>query len=147
MHVQWGPRGWRKVHKGQEPAAALWIIHLDLAFSNCVVVCMRAQSVMGNIYVDPAGHLGNPDPSGLIIDDIRRTFGNMGMNDSETVALIGAHAFGKTHGACTTGPGPNPEQDPLNPYPGTCGSGPGMGKGRNTFTSGFEGAWTTTPTQ
>lgn len=59
----------------------------------------------------------------------------MGMNDRETVALIGGgHAFGKTHGACPLGPG-------------QCGQGPDQGKGSNTFTSGFEGAWTLTPTR
>lgn len=53
----------------------------------------------------------------------------MTMNDRETVALIGGgHAFGKTHGAC-----PNPP----------CGSG----KGNETFTSGFEGPWTTIPSK
>ncbi len=71
----------------------------------------------------------------------------MGLNDSQTVALIGGgHAFGKSHGACPTGPGPDPTQDPQNPYPGTCGSGPNKGKGNNTYTSGIEGPWTVTPT-
>jgi hypothetical protein len=50
-------------------------------------------------------------------------------------------------GACPTGAGPSPLQSPKDPWPGTCGSGPLKGKGPNAFTSGFEGAWTTRPTE
>jgi catalase-peroxidase len=38
------------------------------------------------------------------------------------------------------GPGPDPLQNPSNPWPGTCPHG-------GVFTSGFEGPWTTTPLQ
>jgi len=65
--------------------------------------------------------------------DIRHTFGRMGFNDTETVALVGGgHAFGKCHGAC-----PDPP----------CGEGDLQGKGNNTFTAGYEGHWSTTPTK
>mmetsp|Transcript_4663 Transcript_4663/g.7988 ORF Transcript_4663/g.7988 Transcript_4663/m.7988 type:complete len:201 (-) Transcript_4663:209-811(-) len=62
----------------------------------------------------------------------------MGMNDTETVALIGGgHAFGKSHGACPDGPGPGPEENATNPWPGLCPEG--------VYTSGIEGQWTATP--
>lgn len=86
---------------------------------------------VGLIYVNAEGTNGVPEPSGSV-SDIRASFKNMGMNDTETVALVGGgHAFGKAHGACLEPP---------------CGSGDKAGKGENTYTMGFEGAWTTAPT-
>ena len=59
------------------------------------------------------------------------------------MALIGGgHAFGKSHGACPDGPGKAPNEDVTNPWPGKCGSG----RGKDAFTSGMEGPWTTRPT-
>ena len=72
----------------------------------------------------------------------------MGMNDTETVALIGGgHTTGKCHGACPAGAGPSPAEAPENPWPGLCGGpGPGRGRGNNTATSGFELPFTSRPT-
>ena len=75
-------------------------------------------------------------------------FGRIGMNDTETVALTGvSHPFGKCHGACGTEPGPNPSVQPRDPWPGTCTGDSyfAIERGKNTFTSGIEGQWTSTP--
>jgi len=102
---------------------------------------------MGLIYVNPEG----PNASGDFMaaaKDIRATFGRMGMNDEETVALIaGGHTFGKCHGAAPESHlGPDPEAAPLETQGLGWISNYGSGHGKDTITSGLEVTWTKTPT-
>ena len=101
---------------------------------------------MGLIYVNPEGPNGNPDPV-LAAKDIRETFGRMGMNDEETVALIaGGHTLGKTHGAGKASHvGPNPEASPIEAQGLGWKSTYKSGKGADAITSGLEVIWTSTP--
>ena len=101
---------------------------------------------MGLIYVNPQGPNANPDPL-LSAQDIRETFSRMAMNDEETVALTaGGHTFGKAHGA---GPedhkGPEPEGGSIEEQGFGWTSDYKSGVGRDTITSGIEGAWTANP--
>ncbi|MCS7098208.1 MAG: catalase/peroxidase HPI [Candidatus Methanomethyliaceae archaeon] len=107
-----------------------------------------AATEMGLIYVNPEGPGGNPDPVESA-KQIRVAFTRMGMNDEETVALIaGGHAFGKCHGA---GPdkflGPDPSSSDVSEQGLGWKYSYGKGKGPDTFTSGFELAWSSTPTR
>ena len=101
---------------------------------------------MGLIYVNPQGPNGNPDPL-LAAKDIRETFGRMGMNDEETVALIaGGHTLGKTHGAGSASHvGSEPEASGIEEQGLGWKSSFKSGKGTDAITSGLEVVWTSTP--
>ncbi len=103
---------------------------------------------MGLIYVNPEGVGGKPDPQ-RTAHDIRVTFGRMAMNDEETVALTaGGHTVGKTHGnGLASNLGPAPEAAPIEEQGLGWMNHTTRGVGRDTVTSGIEGAWTTHPTK
>ena len=102
---------------------------------------------MGLIYVNPEGPNGEPDPIKAAAD-IRETFGRMGMNDEETVALIaGGHTLGKTHGAASgDNLGASPEGATIEEQGMGWKSEYKTGKGKDAITSGLEVIWTEDPT-
>lgn len=106
-----------------------------------------AAVMMGLIYVNPEGVDGKPDPL-KTARDVRVTFARMAMNDEETVALTaGGHTVGKCHGNGDAALlGPEPEAAGLEDQGTGWNNKTKRGIGRDTVSSGLEGAWTTNPT-
>ena len=107
-----------------------------------------AAVMMGLIYVIPEGVAGKPDPI-KTEPDIRVTFASMAMNDEETVALTaGGHTVGKAHGnGYAANLGESPEGASIEEQGLGWINHKTRGVGRDTVTSGIEGAWTTNPTK
>lgn len=107
-----------------------------------------AAVMMGLIYVNPEGVDGQPDPL-KTAHDMRVTFARMAMNDEETVALTaGGHTVGKCHGnGDAANLGTAPEGGELEEQGFGWNNHATRGIGRDTVSSGLEGAWTTHPTR
>lgn len=107
-----------------------------------------AAVMMGLIYVNPEGVDGKPDPLKTAVD-VRETFKRMAMNDEETVALTaGGHTVGKCHGNGDAAQlGAEPEAADLEEQGMGWNNHAARGIGRDTVSSGIEGAWTTHPTK
>jgi len=103
---------------------------------------------MGLIYVNPEGVNGQPDPLRTAAH-IRETFARMAMNDEETVALTaGGHTVGKAHGnGDAKRLGPSPESAEIVEQGLGWMNHTTRSIGRDTVTSGIEGAWTANPTK
>jgi catalase-peroxidase len=103
---------------------------------------------MGLIYVNPEGVNGQPDPQ-RTAHDVRLTFARMAMDDEETVALTaGGHTVGKAHGnGNAANLGPSPEDGGVDDQGLGWLNKTTRGVGRDSVTSGIEGAWTTHPTK
>jgi len=103
---------------------------------------------MGLIYVNPEGVDGKPDPL-KTAEAVRVTFARMAMNDEETVALTaGGHTVGKAHGHGDASLlSAEPEGAEIEEQGLGWNNKTKRGIGRDTVTSGLEGAWTTHPTQ
>lgn len=130
------------VNWGNEKA---WLEHRD---PEALAKRPLAATEMGLIYVNPEGPNASGEPLSAAAA-IRATFGNMGMNDEETVALIaGGHTLGKTHGAAeATHVGVDPETAPIESQGLGWTSSHGSGAGADAITSGLEVVWSQTPTQ
>ncbi len=107
-----------------------------------------AAVMMGLIYVNPEGVDGKPDPL-KTAQDVRVTFERMAMNDEETAALTaGGHTVGKAHGnGDAANLGPEPEGAGIEEQGFGWMNHKTRGVGRDSVTSGIEGAWTSEPTK
>ena len=141
----WHPN--KDIYWGPETEALASDRHSDKEDASSLESPLAANH-MALIYVNPEGFEGNPDPL-KTAQHIRETFARMAMNDEETVALTaGGHTIGKTHG---NGNADNLEAEPEGAAINEQGLGwmnnTSRGVGRDTVTSGIEGAWTTEPTK
>ena len=107
-----------------------------------------AATHMGLIYVNPEGVNGVSDPLKTAAQ-VRETFARMAMNDEETVALTaGGHTVGKAHGnGSASRLGPAPEGADISEQGFGWMNHETRSIGRDTVSSGIEGAWTTNPTK
>jgi catalase-peroxidase len=143
----WGPE--KDVYWGSERE---WLAPSDSRYENLGDASTMENPLsavqMGLIYVNPEGVNGQPDPL-RTAQHVRETFARMAMNDEETVALAaGGHTVGKAHGNGDAGNiGPAPEGAELEEAGLGWMNHKTRGIGRDTVTSGIEGAWTTHPTK
>lgn len=143
----WGPE--KDVYWGSERE---WLAPSDERYENVGDASTMENPLsavqMGLIYVNPEGVNGQPDPL-KTAGHVRETFARMAMNDEETVALTaGGHTVGKAHGNGDAGNlGPAPEGAALEEGGLGWNNHKTRGIGRDTVTSGIEGAWTTHPTK
>jgi catalase-peroxidase len=143
----WGPE--KDVYWGSEKE---WLAPSDERYGNVGEAATMENPLaavqMGLIYVNPEGVNGQPDPL-KTAQHVRETFARMAMNDEETVALTaGGHTVGKCHGnGRAENLGPAPEGAALEEGGLGWNNHKTRGIGRDTVTSGIEGAWTTHPTK
>ncbi len=143
----WGPE--KDIYWGSEKE---WLAPSDERYGNvgdaATMENPLAAVQMGLIYVNPEGVNGQPDPL-KTAQHVRETFARMAMNDEETVALTaGGHTVGKAHGnGRAENLGPSPEGAALEEGGLGWNNHKTRGIGRDTVTSGIEGAWTTHPTK
>ena len=107
-----------------------------------------AATHMGLIYVNPEGVNGISDPLKTAAQ-VRETFARMAMNDEETVALTaGGHTVCKAHGnGSASRLGPAPEGAEISEQGFGWMNHETRSIGRDTVSSGIEGALTTNPTK